>query len=235
MNLEEEKIKNEAEDFARRNKKIIAKECSDLFKYPPEKNPVSVFMAGSPGAGKTEASKWLIKELTGREDSIIRIDPDELRLKFNSYNGKNSFLFQQATTFLAEKIHDMAIKNYQSFIFDTTFSRIDKAITNIDRSLGHKRSVQILYVYQEPIQAWNFVKERELKEGRHIPKDSFIEEYFKARLVVNEVKRRFPEIKIHLLIKNIDGSTQEYYENIDNIDNYVKEKYTVETLNKILI
>jgi UDP-N-acetylglucosamine kinase len=233
MNPEELKIKENAEEHARSIKKIIAKELSS--QYASESNPVSVFMAGSPGAGKTESSKWLIEQLTGKSDSILRIDPDELRSHFNEYNGKNSNLFQGATSILAEKIHDIAIDQSKSFIFDATFSKIEKARQNIERSINHSRPVQIIYVYQDPLQAWEFVKARELKDGRHVPKDSFVEEYFNARNVVNQMKKEFPKIVLYLLVKNIDGTTQEYKENIDNIDNYVKEDYTVDTLKNMLL
>ena len=87
-------IETGAIDFARKHKKDIAKRITSKADYPPEKNPVSVFMAGSPGAGKTEASKELIDELTDGKNDIIRIDPDELRSEFPGYQGDNSYLFQ---------------------------------------------------------------------------------------------------------------------------------------------
>lgn len=233
MSPEELKIKENAEEYARLNKNRIAKEIIAL--YGSELNPVSVFMAGSPGAGKTEASKNLIKELTRKEESTLRIDPDDLRTVFQDYNGKNSNLFQGAASILVEKIHDLALNKKISFILDSTFSKISKAKLNIQRSLDHKRLVQVIYVYQDPIQAWNFVKARELKDGRHVPKESFIEEYFNARIVVNQVKKDFPNIKLYLLVKNIDGTTQNYKENVDNIDNYIKENYTSSILNNMLL
>ena len=93
----------------------------------------------------------------------------------------------------------------------------------------------MIYVYQDPIQAWEFVKARELKDGRYVPKDSFIEEYFNARMVVNQIKIDFPAITLYLLVKNIDGTTQEYKENVDSIDNYVRETYTINILNNMLL
>src|SRR3989344_2884119 len=233
MNSEELKIKENSEEYARLNKNRIARDI--ISKYEPELNPVSVFMAGSPGAGKTESSKRLINELSKREDPILRIDPDELREVFKGYTGRNSNLFQGATSILAEKIHDLAIKKNISFVFDTTFSKISKAKLNIQRSFDHKRSVQVIYVYQDPIQAWQFVKAREMKDGRHVPKESFIEEYFNARVVVNQVKKDFSNVALYLLVKNIDGTTQDYKENIDNIDSYVKENYTIDILNNMLL
>jgi len=199
MSPDELKIKERAEKYSRLNKKIIAKEI--ILKYESESEPVSVFMAGSPGAGKTEASKRLIKEITGKEDSILRIDPDDLRKLFLEYDGKNSNLFQGATSILTEKIHDLAINKNKSFVFDTTFSKIDKAQENIKRSIKHNRLIQIIYVYQDPIQAWEFVKEREKRDGRNIPKESFIDEYFNARLVANKIKQDFPKITLYILIK----------------------------------
>jgi len=93
----------------------------------------------------------------------------------------------------------------------------------------------VIYVYQDPIQAWQFVKAREIKDGRHIPKESFIKEYFDARIVVNQIKKDFSNIALYLLVKNIDGTTQDYKENIDNIDNYVKENYNIDILNNMLL
>ena len=46
--------RDDAEKFARENKKRIAKALTDKSIFPRESDPVSVFMAGAPGAGKTE-------------------------------------------------------------------------------------------------------------------------------------------------------------------------------------
>ncbi len=235
MSEEELKTKDEAEEWARNNKKKIALEKTSKKIYPPEDNPVSVFMAGSPGAGKTESSKNLLQKLSKNKNNIIRIDPDELRIFFQKYTGNNSSLFHTAVSILAEKIHDIAIDNNQSFIFDGTFSKIEKARHNISRSLNRGRFVQIYYVYQDPLQAWEFVKAREKIEGRNIPKSKFIEQYFSSRETVNTLKKEFSkDIGIDLLVKNIDGTDQYYQANIDNIDSYVVEKYTRESLNDLL-
>ena len=65
--------------------------------------------------------------------------------------------------------------------------------------------------------------------------DYFISHYFSARDSVNCLKKEFDDkIKVDLLVKNIDGSDRYYKENIDIIDNYVEEKYTLETLNDVI-
>lgn len=235
MNPEDLKIKQEADIFAKAHKNEIAKEVTDTEIFLSEDNPVSVFMAGSPGAGKTESSKNLIKKFSKTDSQILRIDPDELREKMPGYTGNNSFLFQGAVSIIVSKIHDLALKNKQSFVFDGTLSKLEIARENIKRSLKRNRFVQIFYVYQDPIQAWDFVKKRELSEGRRIQKEDFITQYFTARDNVNSLKKEFGDkIQVDLLVKNIDGSDQYYKQNIDVIDNYVKERYTVETLNSVI-
>lgn len=235
MTEEENLIKQRAEEFARKNKESIAKELTNPKIFLPDQFPVSVFMAGSPGAGKTESSKNLIEKLTKDSHSVLRIDPDELRFRFVEYNGKNSSIFIGATSILADKIHDRALKNGQSFVFDGTLSNFERSIENIKRSLDKKRFVQIVYVYQEPLQAWDFVKAREIKDGRKVPRDAFIKDYFLARCNANLLKEKFSNIKVDLVVKNIDGTDFNYRENIDIIDNYIPEKYTKKELERIII
>lgn len=232
---DDDEIKKHAEEYARQNKKMIARQIADITKYPPDEFPVSVFMAGSPGAGKTESSRNLIEKLSKDSHSILRIDPDDLRSMFTGYTGRNSSLFMYATSIIADKIHDLVLENNQNFIFDGTLSNLERSRENIKRSLGKKRSVQIVYVYQEPIQAWNFVKARESRDGRNIPKDAFIEQYFLARENVNTLKREFGEaIQVDLIVKNIDGTDLNYIENIDVVDSHVVEKYTMDELKEII-
>ncbi|WP_371298443.1 zeta toxin family protein [Pseudomonas aeruginosa] len=70
------------------------------------------------------------------------------------------------------------------------------------------RTVLILYVYQRPDLAWNFVQARERVEGRKIPIEEFVRQYFAARDVVNRLKQHFGgSIEVDLLLKNNDGST----------------------------
>lgn len=236
MDTEDEKIKRRAEFFARKNKLKIAKEKTNPEIFPPEEFPVSVFMAGSPGAGKTESSRKLIEKLTKDGRSVLRIDIDEFRPIFEGYKGDNSYLFTSAASIIADKIHDLALKNKQNFIFDGTLSNLGRARENIRRSLGKNRFIQIVYVYQDPKQAWEFVKGRETKEGRKIPRETFIEQYFIARENTNTLKREFgKDIEIFLIVKNIDGTDSSSHGNIEIIDTYIPEKYTRDDLRKIIL
>lgn len=231
---EEQAIEQTALDYARKHKKPIAKLFTDKSEYQPEEQPVSVFMAGSPGAGKTEASLELLKQF-GDEIKVLRIDPDELRKEFADYSGDNSYLFQKAVSVLVDKIHDLALKQKQSFLLDGTLSHFDRAVKNIDRSLGKGRLVQILYVYQEPMLAWEFVKAREIEEGRRILPEHFIDQYFSSRESVNQLKKHYGgKVQVDLLIKNIDNTDKVYKANIDLIDNHVVEKYNAAALERAI-
>jgi len=232
-NAEEKDVEDRALDFARAHKKDIAARLTDPEKYPPESDPVSVFMAGSPGAGKTEASLELLKELGG--EAVIRIDPDDLRGEFPDYSGGNAWLFQKAVSILVDRIHDLALDQKQSFLLDGTLSNYSVARKNVERSLKKKRTVQILYVYQEPLLAWEFVRAREAAEGRRIEPESFLEQYFAARKVVNQLKVDFgKQISVDLLLKNNDNSQRMFRAGVDQIDNHIPERYTRADVEKML-
>ena len=76
---DEAEISDRAKVFARKNGKSISAELTDVEMYPSDPIPVSVFMAGSPRAGKTEASKALLENVEKKGTRTVRIDPNELR------------------------------------------------------------------------------------------------------------------------------------------------------------
>lgn len=191
-------------------------------------------MAGSPGAGKTEFAKALLRAFEDGGSSVIHIDIDELRSCFPAYTGGNAYLFQPAANLLLERIHDRALKQQQSFILDGTMARYDIAHRNITRSISKGRKIKILYVYQDPEQAWRFVQARETVEGRRILPELFVEQYFGARAVVNRLKSELGEkISVDLLVKNLDDNAQFYKDNIDCIDNHLREHYDRAALHAI--
>lgn len=232
FNAEEQVLYEISMSFAKANgnKKRIAKKYVDDFAQ--EKEPVSVFMAGSPGAGKTEVSKSLIKSFEG---DVLRIDNDELRCEFEGYNGSNSHVFQDPATRLLEALHDRALKRGVSFILDTTLSSYEKAKQNIERSLKRKRPVMIIFVYQDPEFAWKFVTAREKVEGRRVPPEVFIEQFLSSQIVANRLKEEFgKKITIELLIKNLDGSKEIFHSNVNSIDQYLSNTYNRASLEKVI-
>lgn len=197
------------------------------------RNPVSVFMAGSPGAGKTEVSKNFIESMANVGDHIVRIDPDELRMKIPHYVAGRSELMNSATSILVEKAHDKILSGGYHFLLDGTLTNFDKAKSNIERSLHRGRKVSIFYIFLDPIQAWEFTQKRELVEGRNIPKEAFIQQFFRANNVVSRLKDEFGD-RISIMI--IDRNTGQWHEaqNSKTIDNYIANKYTIDTLMQML-
>jgi predicted ABC-type ATPase len=234
--LEEEKIKERALSFAKSIKKEISLQYSDVNTYSSDDVPTSIFMAGSPGAGKTETSQNIKKKIEVEgEKKVLCIDIDELRKLFVDYSGKNAHLFQHSATLLADAIHDKALKNSLNFIFDGTFSQYEIAEKNIKRSLDRGRFVNIIYVYQEPVLAWEFTKKRELIEGRRVTKEKFIDQFIKSREVVENIKKRYgSKIRLDIVIKNIGKSDSKYFLNQKDIKSVIKEKYSRQDLLNIV-
>jgi predicted kinase len=87
-------------------------------------------MAGSPSAGKTEVALGLAENY----DNHVVIDADYFRMQFPDYNGKNSDLFQKASSWLVEQALKFVLEKGYSFILDATFA-ILSAEKNILRAL----------------------------------------------------------------------------------------------------
>lgn len=213
MTPEEKLFSEQAKTYIRAHRKALSRVLTDITKHPSEDMPVSVFMAGSPGAGKTETSKAYLKQfeevnIKGEVTyEILRIDPDEYRALIPGYTGGNSWLVQSAVSLLVERVLDDALKQKQSFLLDGTFANAEKSLDNIARSLKKERFVQILYVYQEPSLAWEFVLAREAVEGRKIPFARFAHQFVAAQNSVQQAIERFgDQIQVEVLVKPIDNS-----------------------------
>ena len=97
----------------------------------------------------------------------------------NLASNRSNFLNEEyEPSVLVDKIHDLALSQKQSFLLDGTLGNYAKAEENIVRSLKRRRLDQILYVYQKPMLAWNFVMDREVVEGGKINPKDFITQYF---------------------------------------------------------
>lgn len=234
MSFQEEQITEKAIKEAKKLKNKLAKEMVDHL--PQEESAVSVFMAGSPGAGKTETARNMIK--TFKKESgvdLVHIENDELRKVFEDYDGINSPLFQRPATLLVEAIHDRALKRDVSFILDSTLSSLEKAKDNIQRSLKRNRYVLIIFVYQEPEQAWCLVKAREIVEGRRVPEEVFVNQFMESQRVVSELKKLFQDqVDIIFIEKNIDGRNERPHFNVSDIDALLRKKYNRESLEAIV-
>ncbi|MFM2588224.1 zeta toxin family protein [Vibrio sp. TBV020] len=235
LTSEEKEIVERAIKFAKQNRTAICRRLTDKAVYSPENNPVSVFMSGSPGAGKTESSKELIASITDDVTKVLRLDPDDLRNEFNEYNGSNSYLFQSAVIKLVERSMDFILKNKQSFLLDGTLSSYPVAERNIIRSLKKDRTVLIIFVYQRPELAWEFVQSREKVEGRRILPEHFVEQFFGSQEVVENLKENFGnKIQVDLLLKDNDGSTRSTHYNVSSLKPYLHPIYTLDEVKSIV-
>lgn len=245
--MEEIAIKDKAlEDIKRQRKDIISRFAGDS--YPKVDKPVSIFMAGSPGAGKTEFSKRFLeafqdgtiaKVLPGDIDleftKVVRIDPDEIREMIPDYNGTNAYLFQGAASKGVAILIDYCHDKKKSYVLDGTLSKYEIALSNINRVLNRNRTAIIFYVYQDPFRAWEFTRQRERLEGRRIEKEIFINEFFDAKETVKKIKKQFGNrVQIWVIKRDYSNNMYEITVNVSNIDAEVETIYPKEELEKLL-
>ena len=229
--MESDKISAEALKYAKAHKRQIVEKY--LSGVPGAEKPLSIFMAGSPGAGKTEVSKQLLENLSFVGQRFVRIDADELRAKCPGYNGANAHLFQKAVTFLVHEIHSSALKSGVNFVLDGTFSNFVTQQQNIERSLKRGRDVAVVYVYQTPKVAWRFIETREKTEGRSVPKSEFLRKSQESVNVTNAIKAHFgSKIRLNLVVKDDYGNNKYRYADICSLDNHLKKAYNEDELNK---
>lgn len=232
--IDDKCITEQAIRDARQRKKAYAKSVVDHLSG--EARPVSVFMAGSPGAGKTETARSM-REVFEQQvgANFIHIDNDEIRKEFAHYNGLNSPLFQTAATIFVEATHDRALRRNVSFIMDSTLASFDKAKSNIQRSLAKDRFVLIIFVYQSPEQAWELVQAREVVEGRRVPAQVFINQFLQSQLSVTRLKKHFADqVELMFVEKNTRTGHEAIYLDVSDIDALLSKKYTRWQLETIL-
>lgn len=232
-------ISDKALEYIKKHRQQFVSEFASKENYTPAEKPFTIFLAGSPGAGKTEFSKSfdpdLFKFSREQNTKIVRIDADKIRDQIPYFNGTNSSEIQRAASKGVDILFDHVQKNHQNAIVDGTFANYLISQNNVKRALNRNRSVGIFYIYQDPVVAWEFTKKREKIEHRNISKSVFIEAFFAARNNVNKVKQEFNDkIEVDLIVKNFENKIAKYHINIDKIDHYIEIKYTTEQLRKLL-
>ena len=231
MNEEEKKQEQAAVKFVKENWNQLKEEFASKESYPPVENPVSLFMAGAPGVGKTETSERLIAEF---DQKPVRIDADEIRGRIPGYDGGNSYIFQKACTIIVNHLYGHVLKRSMNMVLDGTFAYAG-SLDNVKRSLKKDRKTVIYFLYQEPEMSWEFTKKREAVEHRKVLKDVFIEAYFKSKENVDQVKKHFGnDIELNLIIKNFEARLEKLEIGINKVDDYLDWVYTREELEEKL-
>lgn len=234
LTTEELALEEKALLFVKSHRVELIKKFADPSLYQSVPTPVSLFMAGSPGAGKTEVSKGLIKKF---KNAPVRIDADEIRPLCPGYTGANAHVFQRAANKGVNTLFDHVLRKNINCILDGTFAYAG-ADENIRRSLEHNRIVEVWFVYQDPKKAWEVTKARESREARHVSKEVFVEAFFQAKENARSVKDQFgSKVELNLLIKNYDDGTEQYQMNIrsEDLDRYTADGYSEDNLLGILV
>jgi hypothetical protein len=229
-------LEKQAINYIKENENKLCKLFCDRSIFKMSQKPLTFFMAGSPGAGKTESSKIFIEilEETFTDIKIVRIDADEIREHLPGYTGSNSHIFQSACNLAVTKLIDHVMKFDQHCIIDGTLSSYNVAKNNIQRSLKHGRHIWIYYIYQDPIRAWEFTKKREKIEGRKILKNVFIKAFINARANVIALKKEFNEkLSVIVEVKQKEKKPKFYF-NSKTIDLGTKDEYTIGSLARVL-
>ena len=96
-------------------------------------------------------------------------------------------------------------------------------------------------MYKEPLVAWDFTQKREKIEGRNIPKESFILQYFGSIETINLLKNEYGN-KIQVDLVQLAAPTRDtpsvsdykFDFNISTVDGYIKTRYSKDTLMELL-
>lgn len=72
------------------------------------------------GSCEQEEDHRFVEMLKKRGDTIVRIDPDEIRKLIPQYTGSNTDAVKGASFLAVEKLYDYVLKAEKSMILDST-------------------------------------------------------------------------------------------------------------------
>lgn len=217
--------------YAKNHRKELIATFTKGYKESHPEKPLSIFLAGSPGAGKTEYAASLV--MIG--EGILRIEADAIREWLPMYTGSNSDMVQQAASRGVDFLYEHALKHHMSIVLDSTFTPYPIALQNVQRSLKRGRLVQLHYVYQDPIAAWAFVKKREIVEGRRVPREAFVHKTFEAYENVARIKREFGEqVELTVVVRDYRSQEKRFFAAVSSLESIIKIPYTERQLQKML-
>ncbi len=218
------------------------------------------FMAGSPGAGKTEfARRYVPVKIEGADRDLVKIfekqgvslddvsqllihiDVDEVREFLPQYQKTDIAIGQKGNAHVIQKaankgldiLRNHCLKQGISFLHDGTFSNYETLKKLIKTSLAGGRSVQIYYIYLDPLVAWEFTKAREYLEGRNIVKEKFIDQFFSSRENVDKIKEIFGEkVQLQCILKDSNNAVSRTEINQASVAKFLETEYSKGTLRR---
>lgn len=153
-----------------KNKTNQAKVVTSFFnRNEPRKNKIAFFMAGIPGAGKTEFAENARKAITG----LTSIEHDQLVEYIDGYQPEAYYNYRKAGSVLVTRVFNECLQNGYSFIFDGTLSH-ENGAKNILRALKNDYKVIVVYVVQDANVAWELTQAREVVKKRAIERNGFV-------------------------------------------------------------
>ena len=218
-------------EWANRNKKHIAREFIRRTNLEPNDSPTGIFTAGLPGAGKTEFTRELLKNIS---DGPLRIDMDEIARLIDNYKPELADKFRGGASAILAKIYDEVLKHNINFVFDGTFSQT-RAIENLDRALSHGYAVKIYYIHQLPDIAWQFTKDRELVEHRAIDRVGFIDTYLSLEANLRALCNGYKGVTISLIVKDAQNKEGARFEDVQDLFEMLPDFLTRDQLETVII
>lgn len=219
------------DDWVRKHRKEFARRLISSSGAVKSASPAAMFMAGLPGAGKTEFTKSWIGN-SGLK--VVRLDMDEIASQIETYSPKKADKYRKAASALLNRTYDKVVNGKYDFIMDGTFGG-GSAVQDIKRAIEHGYRVKVVYIYQEPKLAWKYTVAREKIEHRAIRPDGFLEVYYRILDNLKSLDALSLEgVSIDLVVKDAQNRTIKVHENISmkDIDQYVKVEYNKENLRK---
>ena len=219
------------EAWARLNKKKIAREFIRKIEHETSTSPAAIFTAGLPGAGKTEFTKELLKDIT---DKALRIDMDEIACLIEGYSPKTADLFRTGASIVLDKIYDEVLKAKLDFVMDGTLSHA-KVIENINRALEKGYAVKVYFIHQEPEIAWHFTKDREVVEHRSIDRIGFMQTYRRIYDNIEKLQKQNKSVTISVILKDENNRVGKQFEDVDDIYEVVPKPLADKQLSRVIL
>lgn len=215
--------------WAKQHKRELVETIVGTVHPPTQDKPVAVFLAGIPGAGKTE----FINRLLGDSPDVVRIDLDEIVKKFPRYDPLRYYEYRTAANVIVDECVIYCRKHSLNFILDGTFG-YGKAVDNIKSALK-RHDVVIVYVWKEPAQAWQLTKDRELVTNRAIDRDGFIRSCENVPRNLQLVRKLFDDrVPIVAFKKNETNDNFQMTQDTKIIDDLLENRYNKEQLERLI-
>jgi len=182
-----------------------------------------------------------VKYLISEYPDTVHIDPDEFRVLFPYYSGKNADVYQSSCTNIMSYCFDKAVKGRFDIIHDTNFAHEETAIRNVRTALKKGYAVQIIYVYLDPRFAWKHAMRRDRKIRPDVFCNNFlrVRETIKAVLSHQDFQGKLLRCRAYIY-EEIAGQaafSKTIHENItaDTLDTVVPFNYSISDLEEIAV